>query len=147
MAKSLRAKTRQSAGRKRRATGHYAVAEAARVQRLSDKLLGKTSAKGKGKEMRKDEDGDEVIADEGGEGEGDEAVEEDAVMAEGKSKICWAIYLDLVVCLSVHNDHLGRRLPGHLRDAVYVAYHQTSQKSPPQASAVPDENNGEPRKV
>jgi hypothetical protein len=43
MAKSLRSKTKQAAGRKRRSDSHYAVAEAARIQRLSDKLLGEKS--------------------------------------------------------------------------------------------------------
>lgn len=42
MAKSLRSKVKQAAGRKRRTDSHYAVAEAARIQRLSDKLLEKS---------------------------------------------------------------------------------------------------------
>jgi hypothetical protein len=42
MAKSLRSKVKQAAGRKRRSDSHYAVAEAARIQRLSDKLLEKS---------------------------------------------------------------------------------------------------------
>ena len=44
MAKSLRSKVKQAAGRKRRSDSHYAVAEAARIQRLSDKLLAKAEA-------------------------------------------------------------------------------------------------------
>lgn len=44
MAKSLRSKVKQAAGRKRRSDSHYAVAEAARIQRLSDKLLAKSEA-------------------------------------------------------------------------------------------------------
>lgn len=44
MAKSLRSKTKQAAGRKRRTDSHYAVAEAARIQRLSDKLLAKSES-------------------------------------------------------------------------------------------------------
>lgn len=42
MAKSLRSKVKQAAGRKRRSDSHYAVAESARIQRLSDKLLEKS---------------------------------------------------------------------------------------------------------
>jgi hypothetical protein len=81
MAKSLRAKNRQAAGRKKRATGHYAVAEAARVQRLSEKLLGKTKASTKeGEEV--DGEGDAVIGEEAEEGA------EDAVMEEGEFGLC-----------------------------------------------------------
>jgi len=59
MAKSLRSKVKQAAGRKRRTDSHYAVAEAARIQRLSDKLLGDSA--------KQDENKVEV------EGEGDDA--------------------------------------------------------------------------
>lgn len=50
MAKSLRSKVKQAAGRKRRSDSHYAVAEAARIQRLSDKLMEKSKAEKESKE-------------------------------------------------------------------------------------------------
>lgn len=68
MAKSLRSKVKQAAGRKRRSDSHYAVAEAARIQRLSDKLMEKSKAEKESKEAA------EVEA------EGD-----DAKMADGES--------------------------------------------------------------
>lgn len=73
MAKSLRSKVKQAAGRKRRSDSHYAVAEAARIQRLSDKLMEKSKAEKESKEAA------EV------EVEGD-----DAKMADGESlsQIC-----------------------------------------------------------
>ncbi|EIW70197.1 hypothetical protein TREMEDRAFT_30040 [Tremella mesenterica DSM 1558] len=42
MAKSLRAKTKMAGRRKKRNDSHYAVVEAARTARVSEKLLGKS---------------------------------------------------------------------------------------------------------
>jgi hypothetical protein len=76
MAKSLRSKVKNAARRKRRTQTHYAVAGAERVQRISDKLLGK------GKEKA---DGD-AAEGEGAEGEtvNEEQVDGDATMEEGE---------------------------------------------------------------
>lgn len=64
MAKSLRSKTKQAAGRKRRTDSHYAVAEAARIQRLSDKLLAKSesdkAAKADNVEVEAEAEGDDA---------------------------------------------------------------------------------------
>jgi hypothetical protein len=63
MAKSLRSKTKQAAGRKRRTDSHYAVAEAARIQRLSDKLLAKSEsdkAKADNVEVEQEAEGDDA---------------------------------------------------------------------------------------
>lgn len=83
MAKSLRSKVKQAAGRKRRSDSHYAVAEAARIQRLSDKLMEKSKAEQASKEAA--EAGTEA------EIEGD-----DAKMADGES----------------HSSHSNHLLPG-----------------------------------
>jgi hypothetical protein len=67
MAKSLRSKTKQAAGRKRRTDSHYAVAEAARIQRLSDKLLAKSesdkAAKADNVEVEQEAEGDAEMKD------------------------------------------------------------------------------------
>jgi hypothetical protein len=85
MAKSLRSKVKNAARRKRRTQTHYAVAGAERVQRISDKLLGK------GKEKA---DGDAAEGEEGeGEAVNDEQVDGDATMEEGELRtglICTA---------------------------------------------------------
>jgi hypothetical protein len=61
MAKSLRSKVKQAAGRKKRADSHYAVAEAARIQRLSDKLMEKSKAEKESKEAAEAEvEGDDA---------------------------------------------------------------------------------------
>ena len=75
MAKSLRSKTKQAAGRKRRTDSHYAVAEAARIQRLSDKLLAKS-------ESDKAAKADNVEVEAEAEAEGD-----DAEMKDGKLSV------------------------------------------------------------
>lgn len=69
MAKSLRAKTKQANRRKKRNDegSYYAAVEAARVQKVSDRLLGKDGAK-------KEEEGGEVEM----EGEEEEAAAEEA---------------------------------------------------------------------
>jgi hypothetical protein len=72
MAKSLRAKTKQANRRKKRQdeNSYYAAVEAARVQKVSDRLLGKDGAK------KEDEEGEE----------GDMAMEgEEAAPAAGMS--------------------------------------------------------------
>lgn len=78
MAKSLRAKTKQANRRKKRQDehSHYAAVEASRVQRVSDKLLGKD----KDKEAEA-EKGETVAADAGEDGpvedmDGDEDMKE-----------------------------------------------------------------------
>jgi len=67
MAKSLRSKVKQAAGRKRRSDSHYAVAEAARIQRLSDKLLAKSESdkEAKAAEVPATEEGDDAEMKEG----------------------------------------------------------------------------------
>jgi len=67
MAKSLRSKVKQAAGRKRRSDSHYAVAEAARIQRLSDKLLAKSESdkEAKAAEVPVAEEGDDAEMKEG----------------------------------------------------------------------------------
>ena len=67
MAKSLRSKVKQAAGRKRRSDSHYAVAEAARIQRLSDKLLAKSESdkEAKAAEVPVTEEGDDAEMKEG----------------------------------------------------------------------------------
>jgi hypothetical protein len=67
MAKSLRSKVKQAAGRKRRSDSHYAVAEAARIQRLSDKLLAKSESdkEAKAAEVPVVEEGDDAEMKEG----------------------------------------------------------------------------------
>jgi hypothetical protein len=67
MAKSLRSKVKQAAGRKRRSDSHYAVAEAARIQRLSDKLLAKSESdkEAKAAEVPAAEEGDDSEMKEG----------------------------------------------------------------------------------
>ncbi|GFZ45831.1 hypothetical protein JCM24511_03563 [Saitozyma sp. JCM 24511] len=77
MAKSLRSKVKNAARRKRRTQTHYAVAGAERVQRISDKLLGK------GKEKA---DGDAAEGEEG-EAVNEEQVDGDATMEEAPKKI------------------------------------------------------------
>lgn len=57
MAKSLRSKVKQAAGRKKRADSHYAIAEAARIQRLSDKLMEKSKEEKKSKDAAEAEAG------------------------------------------------------------------------------------------
>lgn len=73
MAKSLRAKAKMAGRRKKREAGNYHAADAARVQRISAKLLGKP-AKAAGaaedKEAAEGEDADE-----------EEVVEDDAEMS------------------------------------------------------------------
>lgn len=69
MAKSLRSKVKQAAGRKRRSDSHYAVAEAERIKRLSTKLMDKSKTA-------------EKPAVEGGD-EGAEAVKEEDTTMEG----------------------------------------------------------------
>jgi hypothetical protein len=59
MAKSLRSKAKLAARRKRRTETHYAVAGAARVERISAKLLGKSKA------ADKDEDEEDEKAESG----------------------------------------------------------------------------------
>lgn len=75
MAKSIRAKSKMAARKKKREVGNYAAADAARVQRLSEKLHGK--------EKKADED----MAEDGA-----EAVDEDAEMENPggyKSSTLW----------------------------------------------------------
>ena len=61
MTKSIRSKVKMAARRKKRENGNYAAADAARVARLSAKLLG-TDSNVIGK--AKADDGDEVMDDE-----------------------------------------------------------------------------------
>ena len=77
MAKSIRSKAKMAARRKKRESGNYHAADAARVARLSARLLGK-----KGK---KDVEGDEVMEEE------PEAQVED----EGEWSICLHLFLAL----------------------------------------------------
>ncbi|ORY29972.1 hypothetical protein BCR39DRAFT_530367 [Naematelia encephala] len=65
MAKSIRAKAKMANRRKQRERGNYAAADAARVARLSARLLGKTKGKGKEGEEVKDDD-EEVVGGEDG---------------------------------------------------------------------------------
>ncbi|TYJ58088.1 hypothetical protein B9479_001184 [Cryptococcus floricola] len=60
MAKSIRSKAKMASRARKRQQSHYAVAEAQRTQRLSDKLLGKTDKSG---EEIKEEDKEEAIED------------------------------------------------------------------------------------
>ncbi|WVQ98975.1 hypothetical protein IAU59_006107 [Kwoniella sp. CBS 9459] len=71
MAKSIRAKAKMASRARKRLQTHYAVTDAARTQRLSDRLLGKDKEEGEGKgEMQVE-----------GQGQGADAVEgEDATM-------------------------------------------------------------------
>ncbi|ORX33810.1 hypothetical protein BD324DRAFT_638687 [Kockovaella imperatae] len=75
MAKSIRSKQKMAQRRKKRESGNYHAADAARVARLSAKLLGK----GKGKEGEGEGEGEEVVKDE----EGDEEMVEEQ---EGEDK-------------------------------------------------------------
>jgi hypothetical protein len=79
MAKSIRAKTKMAARKKKREVGNYAAADAARVERLSARLLGRSKAQGGGAAAVKaeGEEGEEIVQ----EGEDDE---EDVPMAEGE---------------------------------------------------------------
>ncbi|RSH93865.1 hypothetical protein EHS25_006515 [Saitozyma podzolica] len=79
MAKSLRSKVKNAARRKRRTQTHYAVAGAERVQRISDKLLGKGKEKADGDAA--EGEGDEV------EGANEEQVDGDATMEEAPKKV------------------------------------------------------------
>ena len=69
MAKSLRAKTKQANRRKKRNDegSYYAAVEAARVQKVSDRLLGKDGAKkeGEGGEVEMEGEEEEAAAEEG----------------------------------------------------------------------------------
>ncbi|WWC89798.1 uncharacterized protein L201_004724 [Kwoniella dendrophila CBS 6074] len=71
MAKSIRAKNKMASRARKRIQTHYAVTDAARTQRLSDKLLGKDKEKA---EM--DVEGEGEVA-EGEAKEGDEEMKED----------------------------------------------------------------------
>jgi hypothetical protein len=88
MAKSIRAKTKMAARKKKREVGNYAAADAARVQRLSAKLLSKSKAQ----DEEKVKDGEE--AEDGGE---EEDVTEDADMNEGVSVFYPLTVLELMI--------------------------------------------------
>ncbi|WWD16173.1 hypothetical protein CI109_100598 [Kwoniella shandongensis] len=74
MAKSIRSKAKMASRARKRQTSHYGITEAARTQRLSDKLLGKSKKEG--------EDATEETEEAAVEGEG-----EDAKMEETPKKI------------------------------------------------------------
>ncbi|OCF44204.1 hypothetical protein I317_01997 [Kwoniella heveanensis CBS 569] len=70
MAKSIRAKAKMASRARKRLQTHYAVTDAARTQRLSDKLLGKdkaaTEATEEGKEeMQVEGEGEDAAMDGG----------------------------------------------------------------------------------
>ncbi|WVN86617.1 uncharacterized protein L203_101785 [Cryptococcus depauperatus CBS 7841] len=50
MAKSIRSKAKMASRARKRQQSHYAIADAARTQRLSDKLLGKDKPAGEAEE-------------------------------------------------------------------------------------------------
>jgi hypothetical protein len=87
MAKSLRSKVKQAAGRKRRTDSHYAVAEAARIQRLSDKLLEKSE--------KQDEEGATKV---GEEVEGDDAEMKDGESSLPLSSLVFCLYGTQLIC-------------------------------------------------
>ncbi|WVR05341.1 hypothetical protein IAU60_002355 [Kwoniella sp. DSM 27419] len=61
MAKSIRAKANMASRARKRLSSHYAITDAARTQRLSDRLLGKDKENKEGMEV---EAGDKVEDDE-----------------------------------------------------------------------------------
>ncbi|WWC69220.1 uncharacterized protein I206_103157 [Kwoniella pini CBS 10737] len=69
MAKSIRAKNKMASRARKRLVTHYAVTDAARTQRLSDKLLGKDKKTGE-MDVEGDAEGDEIK-------EGDEEMKEE----------------------------------------------------------------------
>jgi hypothetical protein len=87
MAKSLRSKVKQAAGRKRRTDSHYAVAEAARIQRLSDKLLEKSE--------KQDTEGATKV---GEEVEGDDAEMKDGEFSFPLSSLVFCLYGTQLIC-------------------------------------------------
>ena len=86
MAKSLRAKGKMADRRKKRESGFYAATEAARLERLSARLLGKNQPKPKGSDESRGQGGIGNIENDDGKGESgrEEDVEGDAVMHEGE---------------------------------------------------------------
>lgn len=62
MAKSIRSKAKMASRARKRNMSHYAATEAARTQRLSNKLLGKDKKEGEDNEEIKEEqiDGDDA---------------------------------------------------------------------------------------
>ncbi|KAK6903181.1 hypothetical protein L486_06641 [Kwoniella mangroviensis CBS 10435] len=77
MAKSIRAKNKMASRARKRLQSHYAVSDAARTQRLSDKLLGKDKKDGE----------EEMNVEGGGEREVEENKEGDEEMKEEPKKV------------------------------------------------------------
>ncbi|KAK8869566.1 hypothetical protein IAR55_000133 [Kwoniella newhampshirensis] len=65
MAKSIRAKAKMASRARKRLTSHYAITDAARTQRLSERLTGKDK-----------KEGETAVEADNGEGEGDAKMEE-----------------------------------------------------------------------
>ena len=84
MAKSLRAKGKMADRRRKRESGFYAATEAARLERLSARLLGKNTSKGTDENHALGDLGAVEVDKGNGETVGVEDVEGDAMMHEGE---------------------------------------------------------------
>jgi hypothetical protein len=100
MAKSIRAKSKMAARKKKREVGNYAAADAARVQRLSEKLHGK------------DKKADEDMAEDGA-----EAVDEDAEMENPGGYTSSTLWHLLILCHQNprRSQRRAREKPGESR--------------------------------
>jgi hypothetical protein len=111
MAKSIRAKTKMAARKKKREVGNYAAADAERVQRLSERLLGKSKAQeGEVKKVDAEEGEGEDVEEE----EGDATMEDGGTEGELPHPICWWTKLMGVAAgeskkISTHGSRGSRR--------------------------------------